>query len=464
MTHLIKSKGITTFALVLLIAGAIDSIRNLPATALFGSSLIFFFVLAAVMLLLPAALVSAELASTYTEKSGVYAWVQKAFGDKLAFFAIWLQWINTMVWYPTILSFIAGILAFIIDPKLANNKLYLVTVILVAFWGLTFINLKGLKVSARFNGICVIIGLIIPMLLIMGLFAVWLIMHKPLQIHFTYHELLPNLSHGQSWISLTAIMTSFLGMELATVHVKNVHNPAKTFPKALFISVIIILITMLVGSLAIAMVIPHNQIQLVSGVMEAFGHFFAAYHLSWVIPIVAVLLLVGSLGEMVNWIISPAKGLLQAGQTGYLPKFFLKENQHGVASNLLLTQAVLVSVVCLVFLLMPSVNGSYWLLTDLSTQLYLVMYVLMFLAAIGLKLKNPFAKAGFLIPGGRVGMTLVCLLGIVGCGITIVVGFFPPAGINVGGFAHYERLFVTGMVLMCAPALLFYGYKFFRSR
>ncbi|AHE66479.1 hypothetical protein Loa_00920 [Legionella oakridgensis ATCC 33761 = DSM 21215] len=36
-----SSEKISVFALVLLITGAIDSIRNLPATALFGSSLIF---------------------------------------------------------------------------------------------------------------------------------------------------------------------------------------------------------------------------------------------------------------------------------------------------------------------------------------------------------------------------------------------------------------------------------------
>ena len=44
--------GLKTTALVLLIVGAIDSIRNLPAIALFGSSLIFFFIFAAVVFLM----------------------------------------------------------------------------------------------------------------------------------------------------------------------------------------------------------------------------------------------------------------------------------------------------------------------------------------------------------------------------------------------------------------------------
>src|SRR5476651_295238 len=94
---------------------------------------------------------------------GVAERLQKAFGHKTAFFAVWLQWINTMVWYPTMLSFIAGTATYILDPKLAQNKLYLVSVILGVFWVLTFINLKGIKTSAKFNSFCITVGTVIPM-------------------------------------------------------------------------------------------------------------------------------------------------------------------------------------------------------------------------------------------------------------------------------------------------------------
>ena len=129
------TKKISLFSLVLLIVAAIDSIRNLPATALFGSSLIFFFLFAAVVFLIPISLVAAELSAAFPEKGGVYHWVRVAFGEKTAMLAVWLQWINTMVWYPTILSFIAGTAAYLVDPVLAENKTYLISVILIVFWG-----------------------------------------------------------------------------------------------------------------------------------------------------------------------------------------------------------------------------------------------------------------------------------------------------------------------------------------
>ena len=48
-----SSEKISDAALVLLITGAIDSIRNLPTTALFGSKLIFFFLFASVIFSIP---------------------------------------------------------------------------------------------------------------------------------------------------------------------------------------------------------------------------------------------------------------------------------------------------------------------------------------------------------------------------------------------------------------------------
>ena len=454
-----KQSGLTTFALVMLITGAVDSIRNLPAASLFGSSLIFFFIFSAVVFLIPSALVAAELASGCKDKSGIFEWVKQIFGEKWGFLAIWLQWITNLVWFPTILSFIAGLVANMINPELAQNKVFLVGIILSTFWVLTLFNLKGLRVSAALTTVCAIAGMVIPMVLIIGLAIVWLIKGNPSQIHFTTSNIFPTLSNINTWVSLTAIMTAFEGMELAAVHIKDIRDPQHTFPRALFMSVCIILTTMLFGSLAIAIVLPHEQINLVNGVMQAFTSFFHAYHIDWFIPVITLMILLGSLGGIVSWVISPAKGLLQAAQLGYLPPFLQKENEHGVAVNLLLTQAVIVTGVCVAFLFMPSVSASYWLLTALSTQLYMFMYVLMFLAGICTRYRFPEREQSFTIPGGKFGIWAVTLLGLVGCVITLIVGFFPPASMNVGGVMHYEIIFASGMFAMILPIIFFYAYR-----
>ncbi len=457
-----KLSGLRTFTLVMLISGAVDSIRNLPATALFGTSLIFFFVLSSIIFLIPAALISAELSSKFTEKSGIFHWVRIALGEKLGFFAVWLQWLSNVVWFPTILSFIAATATYMMAPDLAKNKTYLIMMVISIFWLLTILNLRGINTSAKFSSFCVVIGIVIPMAVIILLGGMWLISGNPSNIHFTANNIIPNFGDGQNWISLTAIMTAFLGIELSAVHINDVHNPQKTFPKALFYSVLLILSTMILGSLAIAIVLPKDKINLINGVMQAFTDFFAMYHISWLMPIMTILIAVGTCGGIISWIISPVKGLLQGAQYGFLPEFFKKENRHGVPANLLIAQAILVSFICLAFLLMPSINSSYWLLTALSTQTYMIMYVLMFISGIRLYKTLTAQKTGFCIPGGKYGLIGTCLLGLSGCFITMTVGFIPPSSMDVGSLLHYELIFLSSIVMITTPVLIciFYRSKF----
>ncbi|MBX9924515.1 MAG: APC family permease [Rhabdochlamydiaceae bacterium] len=453
------TKKLSLYSLVMLIIASIDSIRNLPAAALFGSSLIFFFLLSAIVFLMPTSLVAAELTAMYPDKGGVYHWVHSAFGDKWAMVAIWMQWINTMVWYPTILSFIAGTAAYLISPELASNKMYLISVIIVVFWSVTFLNLFGIHFSVRVNNVCALIGTMTPLTLLVVLGAIWFFSGNPLQIQLTKESLLPSFSSSTSWISLVAIMASFLGMELAGVHVNDIKNPQKNFPKALLFSASFLLISMVLGSLAIAFVVPEGQINLVSGVMQVFSNFFQVFGLEFLIPVLTVLIVVGSIGGIINWLISPAKGLLHAAEFGFLPSFFIKKNRWGVPSRILIGQAVCVTLFCSIFLLVPSVNGFYWFLTALSTELYMIMYVLIFLSALCLHYKHVNRPQIFKIPGGSCGMWITCLLGIFACVSTIAVSFFPPGNINVGSSFKYVMMVVVANIITISPVFLFYLYQ-----
>lgn len=449
-----KKHALTVFSLTMITVGSVDSIRNLPATALFGSQLITFFMLGAFFFLIPTALVSAELASGWAKQGGIYIWIKEAFGKRTGFLAIWLQWIENVIWYPTILSFVAGTIGYLINPAMASNPYFLWAVIVSAFWGATLVNLRGMSSSAMFSNICALSGLLLPMSLIIGLGAVWMTGGNPLQIQFDLESIKPHLQDRSMWVSLTAIMMSFCGIEIATVHANDVANPQQAFPRALIFSVVIILTTLILGSLAIAVVLPQKDINLVAGIMQAFDAFFGRYHLGWMMPVVAIMLVMGGLGGVSNWIIAPTKGLLVAAEEGNLPLSFQKANRHGAPIAMLISQAVIVTFLSTLFLFMPSVNGSYWLLTALAAQLYMLMYLLMFIAAIKLRISAPNHERAFRIPGGLAGMIIVAGIGIVGTLTTLGVSFMPPEGINVGSVVRYELTLIIGLLLMCSPPFI----------
>lgn len=449
-----KKHSLTIFSLTMITVGSVDSIRNLPATALFGSQLIFYFFLGALFFLIPTALVSAELASGWAKQGGIYIWVKQAFGKKVGFLAIWLQWIENVIWYPTILSFVAGTIGYLINPALTSNPYFLWSIIVSCFWGATLLNLRGMSSSALFSNLCSMAGLLLPMSLIISLGVVWITQGNPLQIQFDVPSIVPHLADQSMWVSLTAIIMSFCGIEIATVHANDVKNPQTAFPKVLIYSVGIILSTLILGSLAIAIVLPQGDINLVAGIMQAFEAFFSSYHMSWMMPIVAVMLVLGGLGGVSNWIIAPTKGLLVAAEDGNLPEAFQRTNAHGAPVVMLFTQATIVTVLSGLFLFMPSVNGSYWLLTALAAQLYMLMYFIMFIAAIKLRFSQPEHPRAFKIPGGILGMLFVAGVGIIGVCATLAVSFLPPEGIDVGSLARYEFTLITGLLLMCLPPFI----------
>lgn len=446
-----RKHSLTIFSLIMITVGSVDSIRNLPATALFGSQLISFFIMGALFFLIPTALVSAELASGWPKQGGVYIWVKEAFGQRTGFLAIWLQWIENVIWYPTILSFVAGTIGYLINPALANNPYFLWLVIVASFWGATFVNLRGMSSSAMFSNVCAISGLLLPMSLIIGLGAAWVAGGNPLHISFDSQSIAPHWQDKSMWVSLTAIMMSFCGIEIATVHANDVNNPQRVFPRALMYSVAIILSTLILGSLAIAIVLPQQDINLVAGIMQAFDAFFARYHLTFLMPVIALMLVLGGLGGVSNWIIAPTKGLLVAAEDGNLPEGFRRTNQQGAPRAMLITQALIVTLLSAMFLFMPSVNGSYWLLTALAAQLYMLMYLLMFAAAIKLRLSAPEQPRGFRVPGGMAGLLLVAGVGMFGTLVTLAVSFIPPEGINIGSVSRYEFTLISGLILMCLP-------------
>ncbi|HSX13781.1 MAG TPA: APC family permease [Chlamydiales bacterium] len=453
------SRKISFFSLSILIIAAIDSIRNLPSAALFGSSLIFFFMISAIIFFIPTALVAAELSASLHDKGGIYHWVLKAFGKKSAMAAIWLQWINTMVWYPSYLSFVAGTFAYLIHPELVHNKTYLVICILTIYWALTWVNLKGLHVSTIVNNICATVGTIFPMILLIILGLVWYFSGKPLQIELSADHIVPKLTDVTQLTSLVAVMASFLGIELAGVHVNDIRNPQRNFPRAVLIATLFILFSMILGSLAIAFVLPANQISLVAGVMQVFSNLFSVFGLKALIPVLTLCIGLGSIGTMINWLISPAIGLLHASEVGFLPPFFARLNKAGVAYNILIAQALLVSLFCLLFLLVPSVNAFYWFLTALSTELYMIMYILMFCAALRLHYTYTNRPSSFKIPGNNLGIWITSILGFIGCVTTIIVSFFPPEHINVGTPTKYMLMILVGTLITISPLLLFYRYQ-----
>jgi len=448
-------KMLGVFSLVMINVIAVDSLRSLTAGVEYGFALLFFYALAALLFFIPTILVTAELATAWPNTGGAYIWVREAFGARLGFVAIWLQWIYNVVWYPTIFTFIAGTFATLIDPNLVNNKTYMLTAILLTYWGTTLLNFFGLKVANSLTALGAIVGTIIPMLFIAALGFFWLYLGKPTSVHFSIQHFFPHMSQLGNLAFFTNLLFGLMGMEMAAIHAGDVRNPERNYPKALCYSGIIIFITLVLACLAISIVIPAEKLNLVSGLIDAFRIFFNAYGLGWLTPVIAFLIVIGSLAGASVWIAGPARGLLVASKETQLPKLLLYTNKKAMPVGIFLIQGMIVTILSCVFFIMPSVNSSYWVLSALTAQLALLYYALIFASAIRLHKKRPEVKRAFKIPGGMIGMSIVAGIGILTCFGTIAFGFIPPSQVIAGSVFHYEAILIIGIILCCGIPFLF---------
>jgi glutamate:GABA antiporter len=449
------TKKLSVFTLAMINIAAVSSVRNLPTIAEYGFSSLFFFALAAVLFFIPVSMVAAELSTGWPKTGGVFVWVKEAFGHRTGFLAVWLLWAENLVYYPALISFIAGTVAYIFNPALSHNTLYVLGFVVILFWVTTLANLLGMRASGWISSFGVIAGTLIPGAIIILLGIFWYLLGHPMQITFSLDTLIPNMSSPGEFVFFSGVLVSLCGLEMSAVHARDVENPQKNYPRVILLSAILILGLYILGVLAIAAVVPQKQINLVSGSLQAFSFFVSAYGLNWLTPLIAMLLAFGAFGTLSTWIVGPSKGLLAAAQNGDLPPFFRKLNRHKMPVALLITQAVIVTLFSAVFLFMHTVSSAYWILNATLAQLYLIMYILMFAAAIKLRYKYPHVKRAYKIPGGMMGMWTVGGLGLIGSLATFFIGFFPPSQITTGNTVPYVSFLILSIVVACiAPSVI----------
>lgn len=451
-----RKRVLSVFSLVMINVIAVDSLRTLPLGAKLGLSLVTYYILAAFIFFIPVALVAAELATAFPQTGGMYVWVREAFGRRVGFIAIWLQWIYNVVWYPTIMAFIAATIAYIFAPHLSNDKSYLLMTIIALFWLFTLLNCFGMKVSGWLSTAGALFGTLLPMICI-GILGITWYTQGHLPAWGENASWLPKFDAWGNFSLFGTILFGLIGMEMSAVHAEEVKNPQKDYPKALLISMFLIFSTLVLGSLAIAIVVPQSQLSIVSGILDASSIFFNTWHMPWMVDVLACLIILGCLSGVSAWIIGPTKGLLVCAHDGSLPKALAFTNKHGAPTTLLLLQAIVFTALSSLFILVHTINEAYWLLNDLCDQLALLAYIFMFAAAIKLRYSQPDHYRAYKIPGGNISMWIIAGVGILCCSFTILIGFVPPTQIPINNIWFFELFLIIGL-------FVFIGLPWFFSK
>ncbi|MFI1256879.1 APC family permease [Streptomyces netropsis] len=434
---------ISWVTLAMMTTASVANLRPSPSMALYGLAAVFLYLVPAVVFLLPTALVSAELASGWT--GGVYRWVSEGLSKPLGFLAVWCQFAMTIAYYPSLLAYVASTFAYVIDPRLADNGLYIAVVIVVVYWAGVFISSRGTKAVAGLAGMGLVIGTLIPGVVLVGLGLVFLAQGNPSAAPMDSGHFLPPWTGLASLVLIVGNFLSYAGMEMNGVHVASLREPGKQFPRSVFAATGLVLLIFILPALAISWVMPGEDLSLTAGVMQAFQGFFDHFGVGWLTKVVGVLLVAAALGGMLTWLAGPAKGLLMVSrQEGYLPPVLQKLNRRGVPRNIMVAQGVLTTLIALLYAFIPDVSSAYWIFSVITTQIYLVVYLLMFAAVVRLRRTQPDRPRGFRVPAVR----LVAGAGFVASVAAMCIGFVPPEQFGGGPLWRYLLTVGGGLLVL----------------
>lgn len=458
-----KVAALSMGAMAIMIVTNIVSMRGMASQAEYGYGSIFYYVFAALVFLVPYALVCAELASTYTRSGGLFRWCSEAFGPKWGWVAMYLEWQMVVIWFPAVLMFAAVSLAFIFWPetfdlRLAKNVIYTLAVVLAVYWTSTFITFKGQKYANKLSTFGGLSGTIIPAAILIILGVLYWALGNTVYIP-SDQPFFPDFSKFGNIVLAASIFLFYAGMEMQAVHVPSMKDPAKNFPRACFIAVLVILCIFVFSTLAIGAAVPEKDINLLQSLMVAYNKLWAAMGVPWLGNVMALLITVGALAQITVVVSAPSTGLLAVGRAGFLPRGLQKVNKNGIQVPILWVQGIFVTVLSLVLVVMPSVESAYQVLSQMSTVLYLIMVIIIYGAFLRLRRTEPSARRGFRVPFGNFGKWFVFILGILGAMLAMVVSFVPPAQISTGSPAVYVGIIFIGSAVFVAFPFIVYARR-----
>ena len=309
------------------------------------------------------ALTMARLVIRIPKTGGPYVYVNEGLGKFLGFIIAWTYWVACVAAISGISIAFVGYLGFFI-PIISNSPIHSLLTTLVLVWVIVALNIRSLENSSIFQLISTFLK-ILPLLFIVFLgLTNFNASNLP--------ELNPSNLHPISLLATvtTLVMWSFVGIETATVPADNVINPEKTIPKVLIASVLTILALYLMVSIAIAAIVPANEL-----INSSAPFALAATKILGITggTIISIGALISTLGSLNANTITAGNLSLAAARDGLLPKKFITLTEAGTPIYTYILTGGFVSILLILNYTKGIVN-AFVFMAMLSTLSTLIAY------------------------------------------------------------------------------------------
>jgi amino acid transporter len=221
-------KKFKLFDTVLMAVMVILVVESAAPAAAIGASQFFWWIALFLLFFIPYGLITAELGNTYVGEGGIYDWVKRAFGYRMATRVVWYYWINFPLWMASLAVLFSGTICDVWGVefgKPASAGIEIVFLALISVFG----NMRVSESKWILNGCAFFKAFIMVSLGILGIYTA---ATKGDANSYTLETMLPTFDIT-SVSFLSVIIFNFLGVCCAS-HVKSQKSRRHTVPMALF--------------------------------------------------------------------------------------------------------------------------------------------------------------------------------------------------------------------------------------
>jgi len=437
------------------------SLRWIATAAASGPSSIAVWIFAWIGFFLPLAASVLELSSRYPQEGGLYVWAKASFGDFAGFISAWTYAMSNLPYFPAVLYFAAGSSLFLAgahgSPMTQRNESgFFLIFSLIALAAITLLNVRGVRGGKGLTNAGALANLLpVLLLIVLGLIS-WL--RAGSATRFTANAMLPHADIKNA-IFWSTIFFAFGGVESASFMGAEIRNTRRTVPRALVFAGILITLGYLLGTIAMLIAMPSEQISGLGGFMTAIAQMCHNLGVSWMVTGVALMVTLSCLGAAGAYLASCSRLPFVAGIDHYLPAAFARIhprwNTPYVAVLLYGLAGMLFAVIAQIA---TTVKGAYDVLVSMSIITYFIPYLYLFAAMIAVQ-AQPAGPEVIRIPGGKRVAIPLAVLGLLTTILTICLSVLPSEDEPNKPLAVAKIVGMTVLVLAAGVAIYVCGKR-----
>ena len=426
------------------------------APTILGVNSITIWVITAIFFFLPYGLLSAELGSTYPDDGGITSWVQRAFGEFWGVMEGWMYWINVAFWMPAVFTAFSGWTVLALSFLGIEVPVFVEAGLAVVMcWVIVYIGIKGIDLSVEVASIMAYLKM--GILVFLGLLGIFYGLKNGFANDFSLTAWIPELGDVINFSDggyFGVIVYNLLGFELIGSIGSSIEKPEKTVPKMTIIAGIAIVAIYCFGSFGVLAAIPAEGIDEVDGFVYALQELCTVFGgagnvIFYIVLFGAILTLVAN---MITWTLGANESFMAADLDKRSKLLGHRHKKYGTPDNLYIIMGVVASGLCILnYCLTGDANDVFWALFSFSSIVFMLCYVLEFVAAIKLKFSDNTPRV-YSVPGGKFGMVVCALL----CEVSVILAILGLVDYS-GGSGTWMQVIGLALTFLVGVVLYYSG-------